>query len=624
MKINVLDKKLANMIAAGEVVEKPASVVKELVENSLDAGATKIIIEVEEGGINSISITDNGCGIEKEDVVLAFMPHATSKISAQTDLESIATLGFRGEALSSIQAVSEVVLTTKTKESIIGTKLEMSAGEVKSSAECAFNDGTKIVVKNLFFNTPARKKFLNRPKIEENEITKIVERFMLSYPFVKFQYITNGKMIYNTLGTSLFDNIFLIYGKEVTDKLIEVNFQEGQYALEGYISTPEISKPNKSFQVSFINGRMVKDVYMENAIMFAYQDYLMHGNFPICFLNLKIPFNSVDVNIHPSKQEVKYENVREITTFFIKALKNALEENSCHKFNELFSIERAMEMHKPKQIYQPEQPVELQTNAKILSDAYGTSYKKSPQSFASCAPQLVNVDLTLDSEQDAFDFSIEEEFVSLSSLPQNNLPIQSQETFIQKEGALPYKMLGVAFNAYILLEVNDKILMIDQHACHERKLYDKFMAEIENSQVASQQLLYPFLFSTSTEETKFFLQHLEDFKNMGIHIVEFGKNCFRIEEVPYLIRNIEFEEFILSIKKSLNGAHLENKMLIKNFVATCACKAAVKAGDKLLDEDIQALLQDLENHKILRCPHGRPFVYEISKREIEKWFKRIV
>lgn len=610
MKINVLDKKLANMISAGEVVEKPASVVKELIENSLDAGATKIKIEIEDGGINSISITDNGCGIEKDDVLLAFLPHATSKISVQDDLESISTLGFRGEALSSIQAVSEVVLTTKTKSSSVGTRVEMSGGEVKSNAECAFNEGTQIVVKNLFYNTPARKKFLNKPKIEENEITKIVERFMLSYPNVKFQYFTNGKMVYNTLGTSLFDNIYLIYGKEIADNLIEVNFQEGQYALEGYISKPEISKPNKSFQVSFINGRMVKDVYMENAIMFSYQDYLMHGNFPICFLNLKMPFDSVDVNIHPSKQEVKYENVREITTFFIKALKNALEENQCHKFNELFSIDQAMAIELQSN------PEILKTNADTIIKSYGISYKKTSTTFDAPSPQIVNVDLTQNTTENFFELSITEDFVTANPQP------QVQETFINQE--LPYKLVGVAFNTYIFLEVKDKLLLIDQHAYHERKLYDKFMAEIENSQLATQKLLYPFAFSTSTEETKFFLQHFEDFKNMGFLIVEFGKNYFRIEEVPYLVRNIEFNDFISLIKKSLGSVQLENKALIKNFVATSACKTAVKAGDKLSDEDIKSLLKDIENHKILRCPHGRPFVYEITKREIEKWFKRIV
>ena len=617
MKINVLDKKLFSMISAGEVVEKPASVVKELVENSIDAGASEITIEVEEGGINTISITDNGCGIDKEDVVKAFLPHATSKISAREDLDAIATLGFRGEALSSIQAVSEVVLTTKTVEAEIGTCLAMSGGEVQETKECASNQGTKIVVKNLFYNTPARKKFLNRPKIEENEITKIVERFMLSYPKIKFKYFTNGKMMYSTLGTNLFDNIYLIYGKEVADNLIKVDFQEGDYALEGYISRPEISKPNKSFIVSFINGRMVKDIYMENAIIFAYQDYLMHGNFPICFLNFKIPFESVDVNIHPSKQEVKYENSREITTFFIKALEAALEKSQCQKFDEIFGIKNAINMQK--------ETIDFKKEAEIISSSYGISYKKDSLSLQASPTEIFNVNLAVDQEDDNYDISIKQEVCDVEDIFNQSLSFeQTQETFIDEKENPLYKIIGTAFNTYIFLEVGEKILVVDQHACHERKLYDAFMKEVQNNQIGSQILLYPYGFKTSTEEATFFLNHLDDFLSLGINIVEAGPNLFRIVEVPTVIRDIDFKEFILSIKQNLNGSKLSIKSLLKDFLALTACKAAVKAGDKLSDEDIKALLENLENHKILRCPHGRPFVYEITKREIEKWFKRIV
>ena len=617
MKINVLDKKLFSMISAGEVVEKPASVVKELVENSIDADATEITIEVEDGGINTISITDNGCGIEKEDVVKAFLPHATSKISVREDLDAIATLGFRGEALSSIQAVSEVVLTTKTVEAEIGTLLVMSAGEAQETKECAFNKGTKIVVKNLFFNTPARKKFLNRPKIEENEITKIVERFMLSYPKIKFKYFTNGKMMYSTLGTNLFDNIYLIYGKEIADNLIKVDFQEGDYTLEGYISRPEISKPNKSFIVSFINGRMVKDIYMENAIIFAYQDYLMHGNFPICFLNFKIPFESVDVNIHPSKQEVKYENSREITTFFIKALEAALEKSQCQKFDEIFGIKNAFSMQK--------ETIDFKKEAEIISSSYGISYKKDALNLEASPNEIFNVNLSVDQEDDNYDMTIEEEVSNIEDVFNKSLNFEeTQETFIDEKEKPLYKIIGTAFNTYIFLEVGEKILVVDQHACHERKLYDKFMQEMQNNQIGCQMLLYPYSFKTSTEEATFFLNHLDDFLSLGINIVESGPNLFRIIEVPTIIRDIDFKEFILSIKQNLNGSKLSIKSLLKDFLAITACKAAVKAGDKLCDEDIESLLKDLENHKILRCPHGRPFVYEITKREIEKWFKRIV
>ena len=619
MKIRVLDKKLANMIAAGEVVEKPASVVKELVENSIDAGATRIVIEIEDGGIQRIEITDNGCGMAKEDAPLAFKAHATSKIKKADDLGAIATLGFRGEALASIAAVSEVELTTKTEADPVALKLKIAGGDIIETTETAAQTGTKIVVKNIFFNTPARKKFLNKPKVEEKDITKIVERFMLSCPHIKFQYKVNGSLIYNTLGTGLYDNIYLIYGKEVADNLIEIDFTSGNYTLQGFTSMPSLTKPNRTFQVSFLNGRMVKDVYMENAIAFAYQDYLMHGNFPVCFLNLKVPFDTVDVNIHPSKQEVKYENVREINSFFIGALKDALDKNHSKKFNEIFK-----ELSEKDDTFDAVD--EFRNQMASVGKGYGISYQRADEVVLKACPQaLQEVHLEEENGETFMHTTPKYDFrpkVISPFTPKFEAPVQEQvELDLPKKR---WKIVGVAFKTYIILEVDDKLLLIDQHACHERKIYDKLLKEIESENLLSQSLLSPYTFECSTDEAKFFTQHIDDFASIGISLEEFGENLFCVRSVPFLIRDIEYDEFFEEIKANQNRFNFSKKELLKDFLAQTACKAAVKAGDKLSDEDIESLLKDLDNHKSLTCPHGRPFVQTITKKGLEKMFKRIV
>ena len=621
MKIRVLDKKLANMIAAGEVVEKPASVVKELVENSIDAGATRIVIEIEDGGIQRIEITDNGFGMAKEDAFLAFKAHATSKIKAADDLGAIATLGFRGEALASIAAVSEVELTTKTESDNIAFKLRIAGGDILETTETAAQTGTKIVVKNLFFNTPARKKFLNKPKIEEKDITKIVERFMLACPHIKFQYKVNGSLVYNTLGTGLYDNIYLIYGKEVADGLIEIDFSSGNYTLQGFTSIPSLTKPNRTFQVSFLNGRMVKDVYMENAIQFAYQDYLMHGNFPVCFLNLKVPYDTVDVNIHPSKQEVKYENVREINNFFIHALKDALEKNHSKKFNEIFK-----ELSSKSASFSALN--DFKNKMETVGEHYGVSYQRADEVVLKAGPQSLQ-EVHLEEENgETFmrttpvKYDFKPKVISPFAPKEFKAPQQQQiELDIPRKR---WNIVGVAFKTYIILEVDDKLLLIDQHACHERKIYDKLLQEIQSEDLLTQSLLSPYTFECSTDEAKFFTQHLDDFASIGISLEEFGENLFRVRSVPFLIRDIEYDEFFEEIKANQNRFNFSKKELLKDFLAQTACKAAVKAGDKLSDEDIESLLKDLDNHKSLTCPHGRPFVQTITKKGLEKLFKRIV
>lgn len=616
------------MIAAGEVVENPASAVKELVENSIDAGATQITIDISQGGTGKIEVTDNGCGIEADEIVLAFTEHATSKVHSQQDLHAIGTLGFRGEALASIACVSEVELTTKTASATTGTKVKLTNGEIVEKAECAFGQGTKIVVRNLFYNTPARKKFLSSPKVEENAVTRLVERFMLSYPQIKFKYIADQKTIYSTLGTNLFDNIYLIYGKEVTDNLLEVNFCEGDYVLEGYVSNTSLTKPNRSYQISFLNGRMVKDLYMENAIQFAYDDYLMRGQFPVCFLNLKMPFDAVDVNIHPSKQEVKYENPRAVNLFFIHALKDVLERSNSKKFTDMF---KTLANETPDSFENSKFAIAQNFKsrmANLTERGFGTSYNKQETATlnAESAP-LQEVDLTnlIQPEFHApLNLPNTQSFLGQDDIEDLSDDKQQQLKIMDFKDDTPYKLIGTAYKTYIFLELENKILVVDQHACHERIIYDKLIKELESKQVHYQKLLYPYTFKCNADETLFFNEHLQDFAGIGIIMEEFGQNMFRITQTPALVRDIEFKDFVLAVKSQLNRYHFSQKDLLKDFLAKTACKAAVTAGDKLSDEEILALLKDLENNKTLVCPHGRPFVYEIKKSTVEKWFKRIL
>ena len=320
MGINILSEEVFNKISAGEVVERPASIVKELVENAIDAGASKIGIEVFDGGIKQIIITDNGSGIEPEDVDKAFMPHATSKIKVSEDLENIASLGFRGEALASIASVSQIEMTTKTENNDFGVKICLSAGKKQEKVEVGATTGTKIIVKNLFFNTPARLKFLKKPKTEEGEITHLVGKMILANPTISFRYSVEGKIIYNTFGNGLAEALYIVYGKEVYDNLVEVNRESGNIAIRGYIARPTLSKPNRSYGTLFVNGRLVNNYMIFSAITDALDGYLMKGKFPLFALNLTLPFEDVDVNVHPSKQEVKFANPGKIYGFVSNAI----------------------------------------------------------------------------------------------------------------------------------------------------------------------------------------------------------------------------------------------------------------------------------------------------------------
>jgi len=655
-EIQVLEKHIANKISAGEVVEKPASVVKELVENSLDAGANSILIEIENGGIDKITIIDNGKGIDSEDVKTAFLPHATSKIKTTDDLFNIGTLGFRGEALASISAVSEIEMTTKTKETDIGTFIKIAGGDIEAFEERAANTGTKIVVKNLFFNTPARKKFLRKPKLEESEITHLVQRLILANPTIKFKYITDGKMIYNTLGSGCYDNIYTIYGKEIADNIIEVNYSNHKYTLTGYIGKPKIAKPNRTFQTLFINKRIVTNFMISSAVGNAYESFLMKGKFPFYVLNLTIPNDAVDVNVHPTKQEVKFDNTGEIYSFFLNAISDVLfnlnyvstiddiaEENEEEAPEEVVEIEESKAEEKPveKEEINFSNPI---SRTSFVKEKEPENLETSFMTFAKKYQTMISQD-----EGKSFDRTRSDEIVfnasnRLDEIKINSMTIEKPQTQkvevkevkereveekeVQEEqvdfaaNLQNFKVVGTIFSTYIILEADDKMYMIDQHACHERKNYDKFVAEFESQGITTQPLMIPYVFTCSASEFAFFIENQDTFKSLGFEIDEFGQNTLKIYEIPYFLSDINLENLINDIRKDLGVFNKNQLDFLKDSLAKKACKASVKAGDTLTKEEISALLHDLEEHKVLLCPHGRPVVVEITKSQIEKWFKR--
>lgn len=628
-KIKVLDKSVSNIISAGEVVEKPRSVVKELVENSIDAGATSVTIEIEEGGIKKICVIDNGCGIERSDIKTAFLPHATSKISIASDLDLISTLGFRGEALASIAAVSQVEMTTKTFDEPLATKILIEGGEVKSFEEAVANVGTKICVNNLFFNTPARKKFLRKPKTEENEITHLIQKFMLVYSNVKFKYIVDGKVIYDASSSKMLDIVYEIYGQEMVDNLLCVNYKTDKYSVAGYLGKPDFSKTNRTFQTLIVNNRVADNFLVTKAVEFGYKDFLMKGKFPVFILNFTVPLSSVDVNVHPTKQEVKFDNNGEIYDFFYTLTREALIKNATTvsevkvnlKSSELDQFSDVGVLGHGRVVSKDE------ANAKIdfkPLDLQNNFFDKEEKLFNN-VPKIFGEQIQV---------KVEGKDVTLSKTELTGLmddgPYQRKEKSELKQISVlkdidKTKILSTIFNTYILAEKDENLYIIDQHACHERILYDKFMKEVsESSNIAQQELLVPFAFSCSQPELSFFNESAYMIEKLGFKFEVFGTNSIIVTHVPFTLMKMNIGYFIDEIKRNIDIFSSKSEDFVKEQIAQTACKHAVKAGDVLPKENIASLIKSLETTKILLCPHGRPIILKISKTEIEKMFKRIV
>lgn len=605
MKINILSTDVFNKISAGEVVERPASIIKELVENAIDAGANKIEIEITDGGLKEIIVTDNGSGIESDDVEKAFMPHATSKIKTAEDLENISSLGFRGEALASIAAVSQVEMITKTEDADFGTKLVVFGGIKQEKTEVGAVVGTKIVVKNLFYNTPARLKFLKKPKSEESEITHLVSKLILANPTLSFRYTADNKILFNTFGNGLAEALYIVYGKEVYDNLVEVNSQSGELSISGYIARPTLCKPNRSYGTLFVNGRLVTNYMIFSAILDALEGHIMKGRFPIFALNISLPFEDVDVNVHPSKQEVKFANPGKIYGFVSNAIYKAIAD-----INYIQEIKN-----------EEPQPVEP-LNLNVLKENEGSSFNKfsnldllfeknSSNKLAENNSKLVEI--VLNNENKAIIGKIETPEIKEDLASQTKI-----ENVFES-----YEIVGTLFKTYIILQKDDNIFLIDQHAAHERQRYDKIMQGLNAGKVLSQNLLVPTILKFNEKELEFLRENLSRFKTFGFNIKI--TNQLEIYEIPYILSDMNVKEFFDSVLSEMEMFKNKELSYINERFTQLACKSAVKAGNNLSREEIDILLKNFQDAKTpLLCPHGRPIVLKFNKTEIEKLFRRIV
>lgn len=651
MAINVLSPRIYNRIAAGEVVEKPASVVKELVENSIDAGASKIKIEIVGGGIEKISVSDNGCGISKDDLPLAFLPHATSKISDIDDLDGIVTLGFRGEALASIASVSLVNLSTKTKEAETGYKIEANGGEISKVVEVARLDGTTITVCDLFYNTPARAKFLRKPKSEESDITHLVEKFMLAHPEISFEYVVDGKSIYNHASGSLDEVVYLIYGKEVYENLLKLDHEEDGVKVGGYIVSPKLSKPNRTFQSLFVNGRYVENFMVSACVQGAYEHFLMKGRFPIYILKLEIPFDRVDVNVHPNKKEVKFDNSSRIFGIIRRAVEKALvSTNLIADFQFTSEEEKEWSKFDIKEDKEPERTgfdAYPQTNFDKMTESEGASFRVSvddeslkekvvsPKEYQKKGIEIINMPEFSSVKSDVkaknrpggnifFDQSgdsllHEVELSVKNEMKAENLPKVEEETFLTSN-VEKIKVVGVVFKTYIIAEFEDAVYVIDQHAMHERQNYERLKEQIEKNNVAKQDLLIPYKVELLAKDMEQFRERIANLEQIGFEIRDNGSN-FEILSVPFVISGINLKNFVDDILSSDIYNDKTASGIVNDKLCQTACKHSIRAGDSVSKEEIVYLIEQMQKNVPL-CPHGRPIIVKISKKDFEKMFKR--
>lgn len=649
MSINLLEPRVYNRISAGEVVERPASIVKELVENSIDAGATAITISIENGGISKIEVSDNGSGIDKNDLTLAFTPHATSKIKEVEDLDAIASLGFRGEALASIASVCHVYLTSKPHEQEVGYSIAVDGGEFGQIKEVARTSGTSITCKDLFFNTPARAKFLRKPKSEEGEVTHLVEKFMLSHPEISFTYYIDNKQVYNTISSSMQDIIYTIYGREVYDCLIPVDYTENGLRIKGYVTKPKISKSNRTYQTLFVNGRYVENYLISQAVQGIYESFLMKGRFPIYVLNLIVPKENVDVNVHPSKKEVKFDNTNYIFGFVRRAVEKALlsvdqianfvssyDENDEKNGQELSNPYNAQGFNpfiKPKEILSATEGSSYRTvdhfdkDAKLVSDE-----EVSVQEYTKAPPKPLPPDfqnLTLEEKEipvnkkgGPFFFDLQTSNTVMQIKSENNLK-QMENKFLSASVKEEMQILGTIFKTYIVVECQDSIYFIDQHAAHERLLYNKLLENVNEKNVAKQTLLAPYSFAIGPKESETLEESVRTLNKMGFEISNTGGFSYEVKAVPLVLSNISLADFVDEVVKE--GINLERKPseFIHDKLCQSACKHAIKAGDTVSKEECAYIIEQVRKGVML-CPHGRPICLEMTRHEFEKLFKRIV
>lgn len=634
-KINLLPKEVAELIAAGEVVERPASVIKELIENSIDAGANNITVEINRGGIAYLRITDNGCGIDFDDVPTAFLRHATSKIKGDADLNAIATLGFRGEALAAISSVSKAEMFTKPKDSELGTHYIIEGGEERLYEETGCPDGTTIVIRDIFYNTPARMKFLKKDVSEANAAAAVVDRIALSHPEIAFKFIRDGKQTLNTAGDGKTSGtVYSVLGRELAGTLIPVSGERERIAVSGLTCKPVSCRPTRNYQFVFLNGRLVRSGTVTAAAEQAYKNSAMIGKFPAFVLYLTVPFDAVDVNVHPAKTEVRFSDERRIFDAVYSAVKNALTEGDTRpevRFKEpVFNPFQRLkaEEYRQQTIKEPTVAERAYPQSIGLHNNKNSTTLKSPSrpafmdNYSTVGPHGEKTEPVLSTKE-----PVKTEIIPTA--PKSEISVQSTRTQnvsvdITKdiEDERPEIILiGEAFLTYIIVQMGDSIFMIDKHAAHERILFN----ELKSKQgVAVQALLTPVTAVLPREEYSAVIQNTEELRKAGFEIEDFGNSAVRILSVPSALTASDAEDLISELAESLIKNHSAEVEKLDDLYHTVACKAAIKAGSRTSPQEKQKLAERvLYSDDIMYCPHGRPVAFEISRRELEKQFGRI-
>lgn len=669
--IVLLDDLTINQIAAGEVIERPANVVKEMVENSIDAGATSINVEIENGGISLIRITDNGKGIAPDDVEIAFERHATSKIRSAKDLIKVSTMGFRGEALASIAAIAKVELVTKTKDSDVGTRIVVEGGDIILKEECGAPDGTTITVRELFYNTPVRYKFLKKDFTEGGYIETAMERIALINPNISFRLMSNKKQVLQTSGNGDIQTVvFNVFGKDISQNLVDISFDYEGIEVSGVAGKPEIARSNRSNQLFYVNGRFIKDRTLSAATEEAYRTLVPQGKFGFCIVNIKMNPEMVDVNVHPAKLEVRFVEEGKVFKAVYHAVRNALlgndlvadssaDDKPIERENVpvantsvkkgLFEIFRGGKAEKI--------PEKIEENKNLRTMDIEVSEKKNDESFISKMMTKENqveslktyveisndnADKSISNESTVsgltenvivsertvnYDFTKNSEIEMSEEVPEKKKQIEMfyEQDFIEKVELPEYKVLGVAFNTYILLQLDNDIYILDQHAAHERVLYEKVKQNFyKNGGKEVQMLLLPDILDLPKKDMRLVHDNLKLFEQSGFDIEEFGDTTIKINGVPVICYEMDTKDLFLDILDGLDITNRTNKQDIEEkFISTVACKAAVKANMYLDEREIRGLLDELlllENP--FTCPHGRPTAIRITKTEIEKKFGR--
>ena len=628
-EINLLSSKIYNRIAAGEVVERPFSVVKELVENSIDAGSKNINVEISDGGKSVIRVFDDGSGIEKDQLKKALLPHATSKIATLDDLDDITTLGFRGEALASIASVSKITITSKPENQQSGARISAEGGNIGEITDDASPDGTEIVVRNLFYNTPAREKFLKTDRGEESDISAIMAKFILGNPNVAFKYVADGKVVLQSFGDGLESAMISVYGSGIIKDCFYIESEKNGIKIKGYIGKQYFSKPNRSYQSSFMNGRYVVNQTISAAVTNAYSSYMMKRQYPFYVLSVELPPETVDVNVHPNKTDVRFSDNRIVYGAIYSVLSKVLDGsgealNIVIEKNSINTNDITNDYVTHNGLNQSSAIVKESKNVKGNEKRLPyENYSYNTLSF--CDSGKID-NLSVDSDNNAKpDDIFAENKAYLESLEKKKEELLNKPVQQVVEIETDLRFVGQVLNTFLVFDDGNDIYFVDQHAAHERILFDKFMDQIKSGTIDVQPLLIPYIENVNQEEYTFLLDNIKAFDALGIEISDFGKNSIKISTLPTCFIDMNVKGFLFDVLSDLRGLKsLSIDDILREKIAQKACKAAIKSGDSVSDDEVVIVADAIKKNMGLKCPHGRPVVVKITRTEIDKWFKRIV